>query len=187
MTLTHESRHCVPVLEISGQATQEEKPARLYTWRGLNSIFVTILKHAPDATAIYVHPSDMHYHASPQGSLGPACPVGTALLAQVVLDRAPAGQEWGVSILIFDALQIGADDFVQMQMAPLERYMRLRELCIATPNVLTSPAMKVQWAGEYGALKQFCCGPRSHANISHIPDGFMQYTQKHPCMIVVLD
>lgn len=95
-------KHCVPVMEIpkvrmdvalaasvatdsdSAQAT----PQPLYSWKALNSICVTLLKHRDDATAIYVHPSDMHYSASPIGSLGRACPTGTALLAQVPFELA---------------------------------------------------------------------------------------------------
>lgn len=83
-------RHCVPVMEIAnpvpcgctGAAVTGE--GELFTWKALNSIFVTIFKQSQDSTAIYVHPSDMHYIASPLGCLGPGCPVGTALLAQVI-------------------------------------------------------------------------------------------------------
>lgn len=163
----------------------------MYAWKGLNSIYVTLMKHDQHATAIYVHPSDMHYNASELGSLGNGCPTGTALLAQVVLDRSgrqcPEGGAWGISVNIFDALQIGADDFVQLQLPPTERYRRLRALCTHTPNVLTSPVMKLQWAGEYGALKNFCSGPGSHGNIDHIPDGYFRYTRKHPCKIIVVE
>lgn len=169
-------------------------PRGLYTWKGLNSVFVTLLKHTQDSTAIYVHPSDMHYHATQLGSLGPGCPVGTTLLAQVVLDRRRGGGSsssssycWDVCVLIFDAMQIGQEDFVQQQMQPEERYARLRELCTGKSNVLTSPAMKLQWAGEYAALHSFCSGPGSQANIDHIPDGYFQYTWKHPCKILVMD
>lgn len=116
---------------------------------------------------------------------------------QVVLDRtrgareapssSPDGGAWSVSILIFDALQIGGEDFVQMQLPPKERYRRLRELCTTDPHVLTSPAMKVQWAGEFGALKNFCSGPDCERNIDHIPDCYLMYTRKHPCKVVVVE
>ena len=93
-------KHCVPVMEIpkmpldiasaAADAAGTEKneaiasTSAMYTWKAMNSIFITLLKHSEDATAIYVHPSDMHYSASSAGSLGRACPVGTALLAQVL-------------------------------------------------------------------------------------------------------
>lgn len=78
----------MPVMEIPCQRTpdhcgSDEAQESLYTWKALNSIFITIFKHTADSTAIYVHPSDMHYNAAPLGCLGPDCPVGTSLLAQV--------------------------------------------------------------------------------------------------------
>lgn len=82
-------KHCVPVLEVQFPSREhhfsciEDASSDLFTWKALNGIFVTLLKHTPDSTAIYVHPSDMHYHASSLGSLGASCPVGTSLLAQV--------------------------------------------------------------------------------------------------------
>lgn len=190
-------RHCVPVLEIPNHPLMQHKGedaedgSNLYTWKALNSVYATLLKHSEDSTAIYVHATDMHYHASPLGSLGPGCPLGTALLAQVVLDfeRQKRGVEdqWGLSILIFDAMQIGREDFVQLQMPPTERYARLRKLCVEVPNVLCSPAMKLQWAGQYGALQGFCTGPGSEKNLGHITDSFFRYTQQHPCKIVAVE
>lgn len=99
----------------------------------------------------------------------------------------PNEEGWDLSILIFDAIQIGSEDFVQMQLPPAERYRRLRKLCTETANVLSSSCMKLQWAGEYAALEGFCMGPGSDRNLAHIPDCFFRYTRQHPCKIVMLE
>jgi hypothetical protein len=187
-------RHCVPVMEIACPARTSEdidpqNESSLYTWKALNSIFITIFKHSEDSTVIYVHPSDMHYNAAPLGCLGASCPVGTTLLAQVVLDytrQKGVEQQWTPSVLIFDAIQIGRDDFVQMHLAPVERYRRLLELCGSNyPNsVISSPIMSVQWAGQYSALKKFCIGPESEKNLQHITENVFQFTRDHPCKII---
>lgn len=206
-------RHCVQVMEIpkmprevavlaeedatttTTATMQHQQP--LYTWKPLNSIYVTLLKHTDDATAIYVHPSDMHYSAAPLGCLGKGCPTGTALLAQVVLDLVGGGEGggdeknevWNLSVLIFDAIQIGEEDFVQMQLPPMERYRRLMQLCCdpRKSDVLTSPLMRVQWAGEYSALRGFCMGKAGEKNLQHITDSIVQYTREHPCKVVGIE
>ena len=92
---------------------------------------------------------------------------------------------WKLSVLIFDAIQIGSEDFVQMKMPPVERYKRLMKLCHDPGmQVLTSPIMRVQWAGEYNALKGFCMGKAGKANLQHITDNIFQYTREHPCKVV---
>lgn len=109
---------------------------------------------------------------------------------QVVLDRHRQEEErygWGLSVLIFDAVQIGREDFVQMQLPPAERYSRLMHLCSSSRDVLVSPIMRVQWAGHYAALKKFCTGPGSEKNLEHLTDSFFKYTREHPCKIVVTD
>ena len=111
---------------------------------------------------------------------------------QVVLDLHKKGSEeedWGLCILIFDAIQIGAEDFVQMQMPPAERYRRLMMLCqsFGEGSVLTSHIMRVQWAGQYNALRNFCMGPASERNLRHITDSIFQYTREHPCKIVAIE
>jgi hypothetical protein len=210
------TKHCIPVMEIpkmprdvavlSEEAQCVQKSPPLYTWKPLNSIFVTLLKHTDTATAIYVHPSDMYYSSAPLGCLGKGCPTGTALLAQVVLDLndedKPGGgggggggcneSVWNLSVLIFDAIQIGEEDFVEMKLPPSERYRRLMQLCYNDHHqqkrrgeeVLTSPLMRVQWAGEYNALRGFCMGKAGERNLKHITDGIFQYTREHPCKVV---
>lgn len=66
-----------------------------FTWKGKSSRLVTLLKRDHATTVIWDHASDTCFAAAPCVSLGPGCPVGTALLGQVVLDvvvsAAPAG------------------------------------------------------------------------------------------------
>jgi hypothetical protein len=59
----------------------------LFTWKVLNSRMVTIIKTSECSTAIYDHAVQRAFKATEAGSLGPGCPVGTSLLAQVIMDR----------------------------------------------------------------------------------------------------
>lgn len=114
-------------------------------------------------------------------------------LEQVVLDLDEnANQQreevWKISVLIFDAIQIGEEDFVQMQLPPAERYRRLMQLCCdPRKEVLTSSLMRVQWAGEYNALRNFCMGKAGEKNLQHITDSIFQYTRDHPCKVVRIE
>ena len=105
---------------------------------------------------------------------------------QVILDRQQTDY-WSLAVLIFDAIQIGREDFVQMNLPPAERYRRLMNLCHYAPDVLVSPIMRVQWAGQYAALKRFCTGPGSEKNLDHLTENFFRYTREHPCKIVMTD
>lgn len=57
-----------------------------FTWKARSSRLVTLLKRDHATTVIWDHASDTGFAAAPCVSLGPGCPVGTALLGQVVLD-----------------------------------------------------------------------------------------------------
>lgn len=107
-----------------------------------------------------------------------------------MLDRSQQ-DSWNLSVLVFDAIQIGNEDFVQLQIPPVERYRRLMQLCgassAAAGGAVLSPVMRVQWAGEYGALRNFCMGTGSDKNLDHLTDNFFQYTRQHPCKIISLE
>lgn len=182
-------RHCVPVMQIPPMQQSQDKQGEgdMYTWKPANSVFATLIKHTHSNTAIYLHDSDMHYAASEAASLGPACPLNTVLLAQVILDQEENG-EFATRILVFDALQIGQDDFVQAQLPPTERYTRLRELCMA-PHVLAQPEiMMVQWAGPcLEIVHEFSMGKNASINLpNHVAEAVIKLGVHHPCKLLVL-
>lgn len=189
------SRHCVKVMdmppfsslqEVQHDDDEDDGGGRdLFTWKPVNSIFVTLIKNSPSTTAIYVHSSDMHYNASEAASLGPGCPVNTVLLGQVFLDY-DNENSYRVMILLFDALQIGEDDFVSSRTPAEERYRQLRQLCDnGGLAVITSPAtMIVQWAGRYELVKDFSMGPNALQNLrSHSAESILWYGRQHPCKL----
>lgn len=62
-----------------------------FTWKAKSSRLVTLIKRDPTTTLIWDHASDTCFAAAPCVALGPGCPVGTALLGQVVMDLVQNG------------------------------------------------------------------------------------------------
>jgi hypothetical protein len=183
-------KHCTKVMSIPWEDDMlENESSSLFTWKPSDSIFVTLLKHSPNSTAVFLHDSDMHYQASAACSLGPACPTGTVLLGQVLLDHSPEDLSYRIMVLLFDALQIGDQDFVALRMMPQERYARMRQLCDNSQGVILSPTtMMVQWAGKYDLVKEFSMGFHSEQNLpNHVAEGIIAYGQDHPCKLCILD
>jgi len=62
-------------------------PSRIcpYTWKAAGSRLVTLIKSEIHKTIVWDQASEFAYEASSCASLGPGCPIGTALLGQVGL------------------------------------------------------------------------------------------------------
>lgn len=66
---------------------QEQEHGCMFTWKAKGSVLVTIVKAGPTTTIIWDHGNETCFVAAPCGALGAGCPVGTAFLAQIVMDR----------------------------------------------------------------------------------------------------
>ena len=194
-------RHCVKVMDVPILSPEDHEgmvSSSLFTWKPANSVFVTLIKNTESKTVIYLHDSDMHYEASEAACLGPDCPVNTVLLGQVVLDEDNnnhSGEDargYSIRLHLFDALQIGDDDFVNMTLPAEQRYNRLRMLCCDQPSgrhVITSPCtMLVQWAGpSYEIVRDFSMGPHARQNLPHHEaEAVICYGMQHPCKLFLI-
>ena len=132
------------------------------TWKPKGSFFFTLIKTHGD-TVVYCHDNDTAYVAAPCAKLASACPVGTALLAQWCLDKAPDGA-LTPRLLVFDLLDADPN--------PSVRGARLRVL----GQFLPQPLCVVQWSGQAAALDKFA------STLPHEVDYFLHLTHDplHP-------
>jgi hypothetical protein len=138
----------------------------LFTWGVHNSRKVTIIKTSDFTTVIYDHITQRAFKATPAGSLGPGCPTGTSLLAQVIMDKVantklqaralgfdlpcppPGGdeeaynEEWIPNILVFDILSFGYNNVFMDH--PRERYALLQHIAADASHMIVSPYMRVR-------------------------------------------
>ncbi len=167
-----------------------------FTWKAKASRLVTLLKRDHATTVIWDHASDTCFAAAPCASLGPGCPVGTALLGQVVLDMvaepssstnpgAPATIQWIPNILVFDIIQLGdACNFSRARCPAMERYSVLLNLNHPSKGVFTSQHLKVQWAGKLHSLIEFDAEHRDA--MPHIMEDYIRLGDEDPFEILFL-
>ena len=105
--------------------------------------------------------------------------------AQVVLDFHESEQQHSINILLFDALQIGDQDFVMKRTPPAERYSQLQQLCRMQQVIVSPITMMVQWAGNTSleTMRNFCRDLPYHK-----AERIICYGKEHPCkLVLVLD
>lgn len=75
------------VSSVESFRTQQSSSSSIFTWKARGSVLVTIIKAGPTTTIVWDQSSGTCFIAAPCGALGAGCPVGTAFLAQIVMDR----------------------------------------------------------------------------------------------------
>jgi hypothetical protein len=166
-----------------------EEAVSVYTWKAAASRLVTIIKTMRNQTVVYDHASRGCFVAAPMASLSTACPVGTSLLGQVVVDRllpertgtteshGEGGdqEEWKASIVIFDILSYGKDhNFLDTPRKASLRYSMLRSV----QEIFAESCLRVQWAGNLQALMEF--EAENKDNLPHIFDALIQLGVNFP-------
>ena len=92
-------------------------------------------------------------------------------------------EDWKINVLVFDVQSLGAKNFMTHPIPAAERYALLRDLedsdGAGTKGVFVSQCMKVQWAGNLSALREF--RQKEGPALSHIIDCFVRLGSLNPC------
>ena len=92
-------------------------------------------------------------------------------------------EDWNINILVFDVQSVGSRNFMTHPIPAVERYALLRDLedsdSASTKGVFVSQCMKVQWAGDLGALREF--KRKEGDSMPHIIDCFVRLGSLNPC------